>query len=67
MPFFDRKNTLYRIINKIQLYIEIKKYIKRLNPDIIHTHLTVNKYIKYARPKENTKIFYTQHFADKES
>ena len=61
--FMAKKKIIFRIINKIQLYANIKKYINNLNPDIIHTHLLVNKYIKFSRPKKNTKIFYTHHFS----
>lgn len=63
MPFYGKEKIIFRIINKIQLYANIKKYINNLNPDIIHTHLLVNKYIKFSRPKKNTKIFYTHHFS----
>ena len=48
----------YRAINR---YIIVKKIIKRENPDIIHTHMTLNSYVYFARPKKTTKIFHTVH------
>ena len=45
MPFYGKEKIIFRIINKIQLYANIKKYIK------------------FSRPKKNTKIFYTHHFS----
>lgn len=40
----------------------IRKIIRDLHPDIIHVHLLMNHYVKFARPNPETKIFYTQHY-----
>lgn len=45
----------------IKRYFFIRKYIAQENPDVIHTHLTVNSYIDFASPKKNTRIVHTVH------
>ena len=50
IPFFKKQN------------ICIKYYIWRIDPAIIHFHLTLSSYIKFAKPKKDTVIFLTQHF-----
>ncbi len=61
MKYYNKKNVLFRIINKIERYILIKKIIKKEEPDIIHSHLTINSYIKFSKPKKGTKIFHSVH------
>ncbi|MEG0577762.1 MAG: glycosyltransferase [Bacilli bacterium] len=59
------KNTKYSLFDKffknIKKFYYVKKYISSVNPDIIHTHLTLNYYIRYAKPMKNTLIFHTIH------
>lgn len=62
MPFWKRKELWARVINKIQRYVFVRKKIKDIDADIIHFHLQLNDYIKFARPKKETVLFYTQHF-----
>ncbi len=62
MFLYGRKEIWARAINKILFYLKVKNYIHKLNPDVIHTHLILNAYLKFARPKKKTVIFYTQHF-----
>ena len=38
-----------------------KKIIRKEKPDIIHTHVLLNNYIKFANPSKNAKIFHTVH------
>lgn len=52
---------LKRIFLMLHRIIYVKKYLKREQPDIIHTHLNNNTYIWAARPKKGTKIFHTTH------
>lgn len=63
MPLSGKCDMVSKGINKFQRYYLIKKYLKKLQPDIVHVHLQLNDYIKYAHLNQNTKIFYTQHFA----
>lgn len=62
MPLFERREIWARVINKFMLFLKIKKYIHKIDPDIIHEHLILNSYLKFARPGKKTIIFYTQHF-----
>lgn len=62
IPTWGKKGIIAKIINHYALFLITKKYIHKLNPNIIHIHLALNRYIKFARPKKGTHIFYTQHF-----
>ena len=62
MPLHGRTVVWARVINKIMRYMLVRKYIRRLKPNVIHEHLTLNSYLKFAKPKKDTVIFYTQHF-----
>lgn len=62
MPFQQKKGMVCKLINHIQRYLLIKKYIHKLKPDLLHIHLTLADMVSFARPKKNTVIFYTQHF-----
>ena len=53
--------TLERIRDCIRRFILIRKTIKKIRPDILHTHMQINEYIKFARPKRPVKIFHTVH------
>lgn len=61
MKFYGKKNIIAKFINHIQRYLLIKKYIRIENPDILHTHLPINKYIKFSKPQKKVKIFHTVH------
>lgn len=61
MKFYNKKSLIFKIINHMQKYVLIRKFIHKETPDILHTHLSINKYIKFARPKKGTKIFHTVH------
>lgn len=50
-----------KIINKIFRYLLVRKFIRMESPDILHTHLFVNRYVKFAKPDSSTRIFYTVH------
>lgn len=52
---------LRRILLMLKRVFYVKKYLKKEQPDIIHTHLNNNTYIWAARPKRGTKIFHTIH------
>lgn len=45
----------------IRPYFFVRKIIKEETPDIIHSHLPVNTYVKFARPKKGVKLFHTVH------
>lgn len=62
MPLYGKKGIVAKLINRTQRYLFIRKKLRKIAPDIIHFHLPLSDYIKFARPKTNTKLFYTQHF-----
>lgn len=56
-----KKNAFTKLINHYYRYILVKRIIKKQSPDIIHMHLAVNRFIRFAKPKPGTKLFYTVH------
>lgn len=62
LPLWGKKNILAKLINHFGLYFVLRKYLRKLKPDVVHSHLCLNKYLKFARLPKNTKLFYTQHF-----
>lgn len=62
MYFYQRSGLIAKAANKLQRYILLRKYTRKLCPDIIHFHLATSSYVRFAKPKKGTKIFYTQHF-----
>lgn len=62
MPLYQRKDIVAKIINRVQRYLLVRKKLGEIKPDIIHYHLTLGSYVKFARPNKKTKLFYTQHF-----
>lgn len=58
---YNKKGMFFKIINIIQKYMLVKKIIHKEMPDILHTHLPINNYIKFSKPKKGTKIIHTVH------
>lgn len=54
-------STIARIIKKIHRYFLVRKIIKNENPDILHTHLLINSYVKYAKVNKKCKLYHTVH------
>ena len=61
MKFYGRKSIFYKIVNRVQFKFYLRKFIHNEKPNILHTNLKINTYIKFARPAKDTKIFYTVH------
>lgn len=59
----DRLNgsKISNAMDVLKRYMFIRKYIQKEQPDILHTHLAVNSYVAFAKPKKRTKIFHTVH------
>lgn len=53
--------TLKKVMHRIFRKIIFKKEIENFNPDVIHYHLQMSDYIKFARPSKKTKIVLTAH------
>lgn len=58
----DKRDVFSRLWRRAALYIGIRKWLNKLNPDIVHFHLLMSNYMRFATLKRNVRIFYTQHF-----
>jgi glycosyltransferase involved in cell wall biosynthesis len=61
MKLYGKSGFVARCINAIDRYIILRKYIRKISPDIIHEHLAVSRYVRFARPKKPVGILYTHH------
>lgn len=66
MKLWGRRGVIPKIVNHYQLYFKIKSELHSLQPDILHTHLSVNGYVRFARLPKNTKIYHTVHSEPRE-
>jgi glycosyltransferase involved in cell wall biosynthesis len=51
-----------KISKRLGMKLLARRIIRKIEPDIIHTHLITNAYVKFTRPRQSTRIFYTQHY-----
>ena len=72
--FKTDNNLLTKCLNRINRFYMVRKIIKRESPDVLHLHLSLNRFVRFARPSKNAKLFYTIHsdiselwFKDKKS
>ncbi len=61
MPFYDKKGKIYKAINTVHRYYYTRKILRKIKPDIVHTHLPINTYLKFAGISHNTVLFHTVH------
>lgn len=57
---FDNSNIFKRLFNKFYRRILFLQIIKKVKPDIIHTHLNTNDYVLLLN-KNKVKLFHTVH------
>ncbi len=57
----NNKRIISKVVYKIKEYLVFKKIIRKEKPDIIHSHLSINSFIRFAKPNKSTKLFYTVH------
>lgn len=57
----NRSNYFFKLVYKIKLCYLLKKILQKEKPNILHTHLNINNYIKVIRPSKNIKIYHTIH------
>lgn len=62
MPLYHKQGLVAKGINHYQRYWLIRRELRKLNPDIVHFHLSLGEYVKFAALKKSVKLFYTQHF-----
>lgn len=59
---FNFGKFINRVFHLLSRYYYFRKIIRELSPDVIHIHLPISRYVRFAHPKKDTKIIYTQHF-----
>ena len=55
------QKAIIRIKRVLKHYFQVRKIVKKYSPDVIHSHLALNSYVWFAKPKKGTKIFNTIH------
>ena len=50
------------MVNHYQRYWLIRRELRKLKPDIVHFHLRLSNYIRFAGLDRNVRLFYTQHY-----
>lgn len=53
------KNRLEKFLMQKKTCLLLKKFLKKEKPDVLHVHLKLLQYVKFAKP--SCKIFYTVH------
>lgn len=61
MKLWGKKGIIPKIVNHYQLYFEIRKKLRKMQPDILHTHLTLNNYVWFSNLPKTVKLFHTVH------
>lgn len=61
MPFYGKKGLICKFLNTIHRYYYTKKILRKINPDIVHSHLPINTYLRFANLSKNTTLFHTVH------
>lgn len=61
LPFKKPNAFIKKTINYLSRFLLVKKIIREEDADVLHTHLALNPYVKFAKPRKYTKIFYTVH------
>ena len=59
--FIHFKGLLGKVTNKLQSYFFTRKYLRKINPDIVHIHLNLNGIFRFANLNAKTKVFFTVH------
>ena len=61
LPFWCRFSILKRTVGLIYKYAVVKNIICRESPDVLHTHLPINSFVKFAKPSGKTVVLHTVH------
>lgn len=64
--FKNRKGLLAKFVNHFQRYFVVKRLLRKEAPEVLHTHLILNQFVKFARLDKKTEFFYTIHSDPKE-
>ena len=63
MPFYEKTGLIAKLVNRFQRYWLVRRELQRLDPDIVHFHLSLSDYVRFSGLKKSVKLFYTQHFS----
>ena len=61
LPFKNSASFCKKVVNYLYSFVVVKRIIRSENPDILHTHLPINSFVKYAKPSRGTAIIHTVH------
>ena len=61
MPLYTKQGIIAKMVNHYQRYWLIRRELRKLKPDIVHFHLRLSNYIRFAGLDRNVRLFYTQH------
>lgn len=62
MPLYTKQGIIAKMVNHYQRYWLIRRELRKLKPDIVHFHLRLGNYIRFAGLDRNVRLFYTQHY-----
>lgn len=62
MPLYTKQGIIAKMVNHYQHYWLIRRELRKLKPDIVHFHLRLSNYIRFAGLDRNVRLFYTQHY-----
>ena len=58
---WGKKDLFSRGRNCIELYIRTRRHLRQLNPDIIHYHLILSSYLRFAHIPSHSSVLLTVH------
>jgi glycosyltransferase involved in cell wall biosynthesis len=58
---WKKRGLIGKIVRHYGLFFSIRKYLRKETPDVIHAHLHVNKYVRFAKVSHDTMLVYTVH------
>ena len=61
LPFKNRRNVLQKIINYPFRFFWVSKLMLQENPDILHTHLQINRFLRFVKIGKDVRMFHTIH------
>lgn len=56
-----KKNKLFTLWAMFYTLLKTRAYIRKESPDIIHSHILLNAYLKFAKLRKDIRIFHTVH------
>lgn len=57
--------AVQKVMHRVYRKSLVKRSIENFSPDVIHYHILLSEYVKYANPSTDTKIYLTIHSAPK--